>query len=161
MLSSCLFCFQNRFGACLMVSIAVKRHHDHGKSYKGWHLTDVAASNFRSLIHYHHEGIIALSKYTWCWKSCYTLIRRQQEGDWLTVHYVSIYKPSKSTSTVPYFFQHSHTYSNKAILSISATPFRCHFLSTTTQLKRSFRIKSSFCAWSVSGISSQHPYGAL
>ena len=41
---------------CLRVSIAVKRHHDHGNSYKGKHLIEVVAYSFRGLIHYHRGG---------------------------------------------------------------------------------------------------------
>ena len=37
------------------VSIAVKRHHGHGKSYKGKHLIG-AGLQFRGLGHYHHGG---------------------------------------------------------------------------------------------------------
>ena len=36
-----------------MVSIAVKRHHEHGNSYKGKHLIG-AGLQFRGLVHYHH-----------------------------------------------------------------------------------------------------------
>ena len=32
----------------------MKRHHDHGNSYKGKHLTEVAAYSFRGLVYYHH-----------------------------------------------------------------------------------------------------------
>ena len=38
------------------VSIAVKRHHDHGNFYKGKHLIRVACT-FRDLVHYHHGMI--------------------------------------------------------------------------------------------------------
>ena len=38
------------------ISIAVKRSHDHDNSYKGKHLTEVAACGFRSSVHYHHGG---------------------------------------------------------------------------------------------------------
>ena len=38
------------------VSIAVKRHHDHGISYKGRHIIVVALLWFRDLVHYHHGG---------------------------------------------------------------------------------------------------------
>ena len=38
-----------------MVSIAVKRHRDHGNSYKGKHLTGVGLQ-FRGSVHYHHGG---------------------------------------------------------------------------------------------------------
>ena len=37
------------------VSIAVKRHHDQGNSYKGKHFR-VAQLQFRGLVHYHHGG---------------------------------------------------------------------------------------------------------
>ena len=40
----------------LRVSIAVKRHHDHGKSYKGKNLIGVDHLQFRCLVHYHHGG---------------------------------------------------------------------------------------------------------
>jgi hypothetical protein len=36
-----------------MISIAVKRHHEHGNSYKGKHLIG-AGLQFRGLVHYHH-----------------------------------------------------------------------------------------------------------
>jgi hypothetical protein len=35
--------------------IAMKRHHDHGNSYKGKHLIG-AGSEFRGLVHCHHGG---------------------------------------------------------------------------------------------------------
>ena len=47
---------QSVFGACLRVSIAVRRHHNHGNSYKRKQLMKVVASNFRGLVHYHHTG---------------------------------------------------------------------------------------------------------
>ena len=37
------------------VSIAVKRHHDRGNSYKGKHLLEVATW-FRGSVHYRHGG---------------------------------------------------------------------------------------------------------
>ena len=40
---------------CLRVPIAVKRHHQHGKSYKSKHLIVVAYS-LRGSVHYHHSG---------------------------------------------------------------------------------------------------------
>jgi hypothetical protein len=39
----------------LSVSIAVKRHHDHGNSYKEQHLIGTS-SQFRGLVHYSHCG---------------------------------------------------------------------------------------------------------
>ena len=36
------------------VSIAVKRHHDHGNSHKGNHFTKEEAYSFRGLVHCHH-----------------------------------------------------------------------------------------------------------
>jgi hypothetical protein len=39
----------------LRVSVAVKRHHHHGNSYKGKHLIG-AGLQFRGLVHYHHGG---------------------------------------------------------------------------------------------------------
>ena len=39
---------------CLRGSIAVRRHHDHGDSYKGNHLIEVVAYSFRGSVHYHH-----------------------------------------------------------------------------------------------------------
>jgi hypothetical protein len=38
------------------VSISVKRHHDHGNSYKEKHLIR-AGFQFRGLVHYHHGGM--------------------------------------------------------------------------------------------------------
>ena len=35
---------------CLRVCIAVKRHHDHGNSYKGKHLMEVTVSEVQSII---------------------------------------------------------------------------------------------------------------
>ena len=49
-------------GILVMVSIAVKRHHDHCNSYKGKHLTEVVAYSFRVLVHCHngvHGGVQA------------------------------------------------------------------------------------------------------
>ena len=43
-------------GACLWVSVAVKRHHDDGNSYEGKHLIRVACLQFRGSAHYHHDG---------------------------------------------------------------------------------------------------------
>jgi hypothetical protein len=40
------------------VSIALKRHHDHGNSYKGKHLIG-AGLRFRGLVHYHHGEKLA------------------------------------------------------------------------------------------------------
>ena len=40
---------------CLKGSVAVKRHNDHGNSYKGKHLTR-DGSQFRGLAHRHHDG---------------------------------------------------------------------------------------------------------
>jgi hypothetical protein len=37
------------------ISIAMKRHHDHGNSYKGNHLIG-AGLQFRASVHYHHVG---------------------------------------------------------------------------------------------------------
>ena len=48
---------------------------------------------------------------------------------WDTGHGVSIYETSKPAFTVTYFLQQDHTYSNKATLPNSATPFGGHFLS--------------------------------
>ena len=42
------------------VSIAVKRHHDQGNSYKGQH--------FRGSVHYHHGGNMVASRQTQCWR---------------------------------------------------------------------------------------------
>ena len=44
-----------KHAALVRISIAVKRHHDHGSSYKGKHLS-VVACNFRGLVHYRHGG---------------------------------------------------------------------------------------------------------
>ena len=38
--------------ACLRISIALKRHHDHGNSYKGKSLTGLSGG----LVHVHHGG---------------------------------------------------------------------------------------------------------
>ena len=50
---------QAREDKCLRVSVAVKRHHGHGNSYKGKHLIE-AGLQFRSLVHYcqgrKHDG---------------------------------------------------------------------------------------------------------
>ena len=40
-------------GVLVRVSTAVKRHHDHGNSYKGKHFIG-AGLQFRGLVHYHH-----------------------------------------------------------------------------------------------------------
>ena len=41
-------------GVLVRVSVAVKRHHNHGNSYKGKYLIGVAHLQFRALVHYHH-----------------------------------------------------------------------------------------------------------
>jgi hypothetical protein len=41
--------------ALVKVSVAVKRHHDHGNSYKGKHRMGMAYS-FRGLVHYCYGG---------------------------------------------------------------------------------------------------------
>lgn len=45
-----------KFSVSIMVSIAMKRYLDYCNSYKGKHLTKVAADNFRDLVHYQHGG---------------------------------------------------------------------------------------------------------
>ena len=34
----------------------MKRHNDHGNSYKRTHLTEVVASSFRGLVYWYHGG---------------------------------------------------------------------------------------------------------
>lgn len=68
-------------GSFRSVSVAVRRHHHHGKSYKGKHLTEVSAhsSEVQSTI------IMVGSTVTEVWLpagrlgASYVLIRRQQE----------------------------------------------------------------------------------
>ena len=43
-------------GILVNISIAVKRHYDHGNSYKVKHLIGVAHS-FRGLVPYHHGAV--------------------------------------------------------------------------------------------------------
>lgn len=38
------------------VSVAAKRHHDHGNFYRGTHLIGVARIQFRGSVHYLHAG---------------------------------------------------------------------------------------------------------
>lgn len=38
-----------------MFSIAVKRYHDHGESYKRKHLIEVLAWTLRGVVHYRHD----------------------------------------------------------------------------------------------------------
>ena len=45
-----------KFSVSIRVSIALKRHLDYCSSYKGKHLTKVAAYSFRGLVHYQHGG---------------------------------------------------------------------------------------------------------
>lgn len=50
--------FSGKFTIVLgRISIAGKRHHHHRNSYKGKHLIEVEAYNFRELVHCHHGGI--------------------------------------------------------------------------------------------------------
>ena len=41
---------------CLRLSVAVKRHHDHGNSYKEKHLILLKAYSYRGLVYYHNPG---------------------------------------------------------------------------------------------------------
>lgn len=94
----------------VFVSIAVKRHHDHGNSYKE-HLTVVAAYIQRSS---------PLSSRWGAWwpagrhDAGYTLIRRQQEAVTLSEAWAK--ETSESTPTVTHFLQ-------QATPPDSATPY--------------------------------------
>ncbi|CAO2603802.1 hypothetical protein LEMLEM_LOCUS11797 [Lemmus lemmus] len=46
------------------LSIAVKRHHEHGNSYNRKHLIKMAAHNFRGFV-CHHLGRHGLLPWTW------------------------------------------------------------------------------------------------
>ena len=102
-----------------MVSVAVKRYHDHRNSYKGniyqrWQLT-----------------VGRFSPLSWpaAWQPTgrrgagYILIRRQQEVDSVTLSKVWAKDTSKTSPTVTHFLQQGHTYFNKATPPNSATPF--------------------------------------
>jgi hypothetical protein len=52
---------------CLRVSIAVKKHHDHGNSYKGKHLVGEGLQ-LRGLVLYQDGGSMAALSQTWCWR---------------------------------------------------------------------------------------------
>ena len=73
-----------KFPQCLRVSIAEKRHHDQGKSYKGQHLIGLAY-RFRGSVHQHQGGSRAASRQAWCRRSWefYIFIWRPLAEDWL------------------------------------------------------------------------------
>ena len=83
---------------------------------------------------------------TWCWRSSREsyILHSQQEVVYLTRCDLSIYETSRPTSTVTYFLQQDHSYSNKAILPSSTTPFGVHFLSNhhSSLLKTIFQINA-------------------
>ena len=88
------------------ISIAVKRHHGHGNSYKRKHFFGVAHFQFRGLAHY-HQGT------TW-WhvgrhdagaENPYILIQKQQEVVCLTGHGLSTHEFLKPIFTVIHFLQ--------------------------------------------------------
>lgn len=45
-----------RLQYCIMVYLAMRRHHNHHNSYQGKHLTRVGLQ-FQKLLHYHHRGV--------------------------------------------------------------------------------------------------------
>ena len=65
--------------AFVRVSIAVKRYHDHGNSYKG--KTIWAAYIFRGLVHYHRGATSSMQEVT-VLETLYILTHRQHEERW-------------------------------------------------------------------------------
>ena len=112
------------------VSIAVKKHDDHGDSYKEDIKLRVSLTvqRFSPLSSWWE---MALGRQTMCWRGSsefYILLRRQEViSD--SGHDLSVYETSKPTSIVTHFLQQDHTYTIKATPSINATPSGGHFLS--------------------------------
>jgi hypothetical protein len=103
----------------------VKRHHDHGNSYKGQHLIWgwLTVSEVQSMIVM--TGSMVACRQMWCWRSqeFFFLTHRQQgETECHAGYSLSIYD-SKPTPIVTHFVQLSHTYSNKASSPNSVTPY--------------------------------------
>lgn len=93
-------------------SIAVKRYHDHGNSYKWKHLTG-AGLQFRGLLFIVIEGIMAVCKQIWCWRGTENPISRttgRRKREWALAHFWT----SKSTLSDtfspkrPYLLQQSY-----------------------------------------------------
>lgn len=108
---------------CLRVLVAVKRHLDHGNSYKGKLLIG-AGLQFPTLSPWSSWCDMVTHRRTWCWSwESYILLSRQQEANCLSGHDLNIYEPSKPASTVtPHFLQQDYTYFNKVTSPNSATP---------------------------------------
>jgi hypothetical protein len=87
----------------------VRRHHDHGKSYKRKHWIE-AGLHFRGLVHHHHDRSMEAHRQTWCWRSSwefYIWICRQQEQQRDT-GLVWAFETSKPTLPVTHFLQQGH-----------------------------------------------------
>ena len=116
-------------------STVVKRYHNHGTCYKGKHLT--GGLQFRGSLSYLHgraqwtAGRHSAEKEL----RVYILISRKQEINWVYIEYRLSIVDLKTTPTVIYFLQQSHTYSHKFTSSNSGTPYEIMWISciqTTT-----------------------------
>jgi hypothetical protein len=119
--------------------IAAQRHHDQGNSYKGQHLIGLAY-RFRGSGHYYHGRKHGSIQASMVLEKFYILIQRQTEEDcpfrWLggsfLLHRIEPeHRTSRPTQTVTHFLQQGHTFLNKAIPPISATPWVKHIQTTT------------------------------
>ena len=109
------------------VSIAVKRHHDHGNSYKGKHFIGAGLwfQRFSPLSSW-QEAWWHVSRHgagkAPCWEF-YIWIRRKKMTHWTWLEPLDLKLSSSDTlPPVTHFLQQHHTYSNTATPRNSATP---------------------------------------
>jgi hypothetical protein len=125
-----LFYFWKRnYTDCLGVSIAVKKHHDQGNSYKGQHLIGATLQVQRfsplssKLEAWHLPGRHGTGEGGESSMSC----SKENQKTYFQVARRKVSKPPKMTT----FLHQCHNYTNKAIPLNSATPWDNHFQSTT------------------------------
>ena len=88
----------------------MKKHHDHGNSYKGKHLIG-AGLQFRDLVHYHHGGKHGSMQADMVLEKELRVLHidLQAIGEAVTLGLARACETSKLASTVTHFLQQGHT----------------------------------------------------